>query len=620
MKTVKRILTVFALLILVLSLTPLSVLAIADPDSPPQVNSVYVYTLTDGGIGIMVEYFLDYAVLPTVADANDTATNAYLVSFMDTDGTTTLRAAQPYVFVDSGYGAGIVWIRFSAAEVATYSIDAVDEALYSVQLSGNPTIPSGWGADPPLTVGTITDWYTTGDPEVLLATQIRVYADELEIAWTTVDLIQASALGNVLTTNGENYFQNVIPGLRVLAPSVFSSSELEPSLEDINYDTVFSAVAASVVGGATLTVSPHTLVVGNNTIDTGATTGNFTITLSNVAYGTITNGTGTIAVSPSTLVGGINTINATGAGTFIVALTQTDLQAQLDSGTTGTGFDTSGAASIFGMTAGVFSTALWLIIGVILIAAAYGGLHKSGAIDYQGQEITGKTAMLLYGVWMIAGVLMGILLAKVMAFLFIGYGAFVGYILFYRGSAGDVGRNVTFMGYMWLIVCLSGGMLQGIVPQASTHLTVDLSSAGTTITVASTEGFRTPGIIVIGNERIAYFDTTATTFVGTTFRPLTRGVTGTTAVAHLSGATVRMPESALINDSLDYNIALISDSAGLMSFVTVPLAVWNIITDFLFLPLSFLGTDLVIITVIWGIIVLGVIITAAVSLMGGRRV
>lgn len=81
-----------------------------------------------------------------------------------------------------------------------------------------------------------------------------------------------------------------------------------------------------------------------------------------------------------------------------------------------------------------------------------------------------------------------------------------------------------------------------------------------------------------------------------------------------------MPESALINDSLDYNIALISDSAGLMSFVTVPLAVWNIITDFLFLPLSFLGTDLVIITVIWALIALGTIITAAVALMGGRRV
>jgi hypothetical protein len=618
----KRILSIVALLILAISLTPLSVLAIADPDSPPSVNSVYVYNLSDGGIGILVEYFLDYAILPTVADANDTATNAYLVSFIDIDGTTLLRSAAPYIFVDDGYGAGLVWIRFSAAEVTTYSIDSVDEALYTVRLEGNPTIPSGWAGDPPQTPAGITDWLTTGDPEVLLATQVRAFADELEIAWgPAYDLITISPLGNVLTTLGENYFQNVIPGLRVLAPAVFSSSEVTPELEAISYDTTFSAQAASVAGGATVVGSPQTLVVGANTVDTGATTGNMTITLSLVATGTIADGTGTFTgISPADIVAGVNIINVDGAGTFTVTLTQTDLQAQIDAGSSGTGFDTSGAATIFGMTRGVLSTSLWLIMGVILIAASYGTLRKNNLFNSQESESTGKTAMLLYGVWMIAGLLMGILLAKVMLFLFIGYGAFIGYILFYRSSAGDVGRNVVFMGWMWLVVCLSGGMLQGLVPQASTHLTADITSASATINVVSTEGFRSPGILVIGSERIAYYKTSATTFIGTGFRPLVRGSSGTTATAHLSGATVRMPESALINDSLDYNIALISDSAGLMSFVTVPMAVWNIITDFLFLPLTFLGTDLVIITVIWGLIALGTIITAVMSMVGGRRV
>jgi hypothetical protein len=216
--------------------------------------------------------------------------------------------------------------------------------------------------------------------------------------------------------------------------------------------------------------------------------------------------------------------------------------------------------------------------------------------------------------------LMGILLAKVMVFVFIGYGAFIGYILFYRSATGDVGRNVTFMGYMWIIICLAGGILNGIVPQASANLTLPITAADTTITVTSTEGFRSPGIIVIGSERIAYTDTTATTFIGTTFRPLVRGASSTEAVAHAVGSTARMPESSLINDSLSYNLALISDSAGLMSFITIPLAVWSIITDFVFLPLTFLGTDLVIITVLWGVIALGTIITAFMSMSGGRRV
>lgn len=614
----KKIAVLLTLIVLAISLSPVSVFAIADPDSPPRLDSVYVYDLADGGIGVFCKYYLEYAILPTVADPNDIVTNAYLVSFIDTDGVTTLRATQPYTYVDSGYGYGVAWIRFSAAEVISMSIDSADEALYTVSISGNPTIPSGWVGDPPETIASVTDWYTTGDPEVLLATQVRIYADELEIAWS-VDLIEASALGSVLTSNGENYWLNAIPGLKILAPAVFSSSEITPELEEIIYDTDFSAVAASVAGGATVVGSPQTLVVGANTVDTGATTGDITITLSLVARGTIADGTGTfVGISPATLVSGVNTIDVDGAGTFTVTLTQTDLQAQIDAVTDGTGFDTSAGATIFGMTTGVFSTALWLIMGVILIGASYGGYRKANPLV--NNEATGKTAMFLYALWMLGGMLMGVLLAKIMLFLFIGYGAFIGYILFYRNSAGDTGRNVAFMGWMWVIVCLAGGMLNGIVPHASTHLTTDLTSAGTTINVASTEGFRQTGILIISEERIAYSDTTATTFVGTTFRPMVRGTSGTEAVAHSSGAVVRMPESSLINDSLSYRIALISDAAGLMSFVTIPLAVFNIITDFVFLPLSFLGTDLVIVTVIWGIIALGTIITFAVAMTGGRRI
>lgn len=603
--------------IILLSVAP--VFAIADPTVPPELPSVYVYNLDDGGIGIICEYHLHYAPLPTVADPNDTATNAYLVSFLDIGGA-PLRAVAPYSYHDSGYGVGIAWIRFTAAEVITLSIDAVDVALYTVRIEGNPTIPSGWGGAIPSITASITDWFTTGDPKVLLALRIISYAQILDPIWTPIDLLESTALGPRLSTTGvaagEDYFQNVIPGLRVLAPNAFASSELTPSLEDINYDTTFSAVAES--GTATLTVSPHILQVGTDTLDTGATIGTITITLSSTAAGTIADGTGTfVGVSPAVLVAGVNTIDVDGAGTFIVVLTQTDLQAAIDTATTGTGFDVTPVATIFGMTQGLLSTVLWLIMGVVLVAASYGGLRKGEVME---SSSAGKTSMFLYGTWMIIGMLLGVLLAKVMCFLFIGYGAFIGYILFYRNSSGDVGRNVAFMGWMWVVVCLAGGMLNGMVPQASTHLDLLLTDVGLTVTVASTEGFRSPGILVIDSERIAYYDTTPTTFIGTGLRPLARGTGGTEAVAHLVNTRVRMPESSLLNDSMSYNLALISDAAGIMSFITVPIAIWNIITDFLFLPLSFLGTDLVIITVIWGIIVLGVIITLMIQMTGGRRI
>jgi hypothetical protein len=226
----------------------------------------------------------------------------------------------------------------------------------------------------------------------------------------------------------------------------------------------------------------------------------------------------------------------------------------------------------------------------------------------------------LFGLCIIGGVLLGFLLPIVAALIFIGYCAFVGYIIFFRNSTGDVGRVVMFMGYMFVVVCIAGGICQGTVPTASTYLTADITDADTTITVDSTEGFVVPGTLIIDGETVAYYDTTANTFIGSTWKPLVRGSSGTEAVVHSSGASVRQPETALLNNALDYNIALLSDAAGLMAFVTIPLAIWDIITSFIFLPLEFLGTDLVIITILWGILGLGTLIMFFVNLAGGRRV
>jgi MSHA biogenesis protein MshP len=64
-------------------------------------------------------------------------------------------------------------------------------------------------------------------------------------------------------------------------------------------------------------------------------------------------------------------------------------------------------------------------------------------------------------------------------------------------------------------------------------LTVDPGAAGTTITVQSTANFPNTGRIIIDSELIDYTGKTATTF-----NPATRGVGGTTAVAHAVGNAV----------------------------------------------------------------------------------
>ncbi len=68
----------------------------------------------------------------------------------------------------------------------------------------------------------------------------------------------------------------------------------------------------------------------------------------------------------------------------------------------------------------------------------------------------------------------------------------------------------------------------------TTTLNGGISPTDTTITVLSTAGFPTTGTLIIDSEEMAYAGTT-----GTTFTSVTRGVNGTTAASHSSGATVR---------------------------------------------------------------------------------
>jgi len=75
-----------------------------------------------------------------------------------------------------------------------------------------------------------------------------------------------------------------------------------------------------------------------------------------------------------------------------------------------------------------------------------------------------------------------------------------------------------------------------------TTLSANITAASTTITVGSTTGFAPRGRIVIDSELIAYTGTTATTFTGAK-----RGMDGTTAAAHSSGATVSQYQCTIVS-------------------------------------------------------------------------
>lgn len=175
--------------------------------------------------------------------------------------------------------------------------------------------------------------------------------------------------------------------------------------------------------------------------------------------------------------------------------------------------------------------------------------------------------------------------------------------------------------FVWMVVCIAGNVMAGHGNTfVATTLTVAIDETDTTITVASTEGFPTTGFINIGDERIGYADTTATTFIGTAASPIIRGQGGSEAEAHAVGAIVRTVENYMMNASIDYKIATITDASGVMAFITLPFKLLGLLVTFFTLPLSFFGTDLAMIGYIWAALSIGMFVSFGIAVIGGRRV
>ena len=163
-------------------------------------------------------------------------------------------------------------------------------------------------------------------------------------------------------------------------------------------------------------------------------------------------------------------------------------------------------------------------------------------------------------------------------------------------------------------------MVQGSIQFAATYLTEDITAEATTLNVSSTTGFPEPGLIVIDDERIAYSDLGATTFGEKIAQPMTRGAEDTTASVHSEGATVRTVEGSMLNSAMTYNIATIADASGTWAALTIGLALLRLIGTFLILPTKFLGTDLMLIGVLWYVMAAGMLVSFGLALAGGRRV
>jgi len=400
-------------------LFPVPAYAIADPDTPPQVSAVYVYEdlLETGDAGVLIDYYLDYAVNPT-----ETATEAYLASFIDTDGITQLQTVAPYTYQNSGYGRGLIWLYFTAAEVTADNITSGNVALYEIWLTGNPTL--GWAGDPPKTIAGIDYWQPVGSSTAtLMALRVLYYADLLELIWS-LDLIEETSLGNRLTTLGESYFVNVIPNLRDIAPSAFSAGTYDPVMEDLDYATSFGAVLTNGTGVAV--GSPITLTEGANNVNV-TTLGTFTVELNRGTSGNATTDVCTVTGSPIALVYGTNTITTTTAiGNIVVDVNLINTQTVITDTIVGTGLDLTDVAARFGMTRLMFSGLVWLAITIVICSVGYKAETRRGVPG------AGKVTLVIFDICIIAGAILGLLSMLVAVLMFIAFGAFTGYVLFFK--------------------------------------------------------------------------------------------------------------------------------------------------------------------------------------------
>ena len=199
--------------------------AITDADTFTIVDAnAYSGALESGDLLLIIHYDIGYdSCCPT-----ETANQSFLGSYYDVSTSNPIRSEAPYVFVNSGYGQGVIGVYFDGSDVSALGIACGDADL--ARISGNPAVFPA-----PQVLDTTITCRATSDPADEIETDIDAIANLLDqrAEWAGVGLIS----GGFLTTNGEDYFENSIPNLRIMAPELFQGSFETPDFIEDDHGT-----------------------------------------------------------------------------------------------------------------------------------------------------------------------------------------------------------------------------------------------------------------------------------------------------------------------------------------------------------------------------------------------
>jgi hypothetical protein len=261
MGTLRKLFVIIASVITCLAIA-LPCFSIANPDGGPTIDDVYAFrnVIDSGDMLFIVDESTDYTVLPA-----ESATEAFIVKLIDTDGTTQLGSATIYNFHDKGWGESIIALYFSAASVTAKTMGWLD--AFTVRLDGNPVLT--WPGAPPSDTATITNWSSNINTSLVqneLAILILGLADSLNVDWsyvgTSLTLIQSTSDGNKLSAVGQAYFQGVLPGIQSIAPNAFSVSVTSPTIHKRTYGSGGATGLAGQLTGTPYDLTPVATSLG----------------------------------------------------------------------------------------------------------------------------------------------------------------------------------------------------------------------------------------------------------------------------------------------------------------------------------------------------------------------
>lgn len=269
----RKIIFSFFLCLLFLCLFPFPVSAqiiIANPDSIAITSALVVQsTITQDDVFIAFNFGINYANWPTSVLASD----SFHLILYDTNGNTILASSAPFVEMDNGYNANIAGF-YLAPSVGpalpltwngAYKIAIVPNSIYftSPPATQYYTLSSAnyCAATDQLSNQTALQNYIKDSciklegnyPAQTITTTVTTPATTTSVMKSGITLLMKTDVGIVLSTDGEYWMRNAMPGVASAAPALFYIQNEVPVTTNLGYTNGLSGTYSPRLTGSPIT-------------------------------------------------------------------------------------------------------------------------------------------------------------------------------------------------------------------------------------------------------------------------------------------------------------------------------------------------------------------------------